>query len=638
VSPFVRSAPAGASDASLRTDIIPAMLSTTSKLRLTVGAGVLSLLLIGGVALSATHRAALVVGDATELRVVQGLLAVMLLVGVVLSWFAYASLQDDIAKRAEVEAALRSSEAKFAGILEIAADSIISVDEQQRILHFNRGAELSFGYAAAEVLGQPLGMLMPPRFRGGHETHVRAFGQTSATSRQMGERREIFGLRRDGSEFPAEASISKLSQVGGARIFTVLLRDISERRRFDEGQRQLAAALAKLGETLEVDVTEHSVAQLPVPWLGDGAMLNVVTGAQELRRVPSATGDAPLDAALRAVIDHPLDFDSPSRVVDVLRRGRTDLVAVVDDEWIEAHTADAAEFARMRALGMSSMLLLPLIAREHVLGVLQVFRVQGKPAFTEADQALAEELALRAAFALDNSRLYATARQATHERDHALGVVSHDLRNPISAIGMSARALLTSLPSDDAERRDLVQNIMASQDLTQRMIRDLLDVASIQMGRLSVERRTEALRPILERAVTLFAREAADKAVALTLETEAALPQVSGDAERLLQVLANLVANSLRFTERGGRVVVSAHRAGDEVEIAVTDSGAGIPAANMPRIFERYWTVRGNAPKGGTGLGLAIARSIVEAHGGRIWAESELGRGSTFRFTVKTAS
>ena len=613
------------------------MLSTTSKLRLVVVAGMLSLLVSGGVALAATQRAATASGDAAELRVVQGLLGVMLLIALVLAWFAYASLQDDLVRRAAVESALRASEAKFAGILEIAADAIISVDEQQRILHFNRGAELAFGYAAAELLGEPLARLLPARFEQSHGAHVREFGRTPESSRQMGARREIFGRRRDGSEFPAEASISKLTTASGARIYTVLLRDVTERRRLDDGQRRLAAAVATLGETLEVDVTERSIAQLPLPWLGDGVLLDVLTGTQQLRRVPAVTGEAGLDDALAAVAAHPIDLDSPSRVVDVLRRGRTDLVPEVDDEWLEAHTADADELLRMRALGMCSVLLVPLVAREHVLGVLTVFRVEGKPAFTDADRVIAEELALRAAFALDNARLYATARLATLARDHALGVVSHDLRNPISAIGMSARALLASIPPDDRERRDLVSNIMESQDLTQRMIRDLLDVASIEVGRLRVERRPEPLAPILERAVALFEREAADRSIAVSLALDGTLPMVSGDAGRLVQVLSNLIANALRFTDRMGQVTVSATRRGEEVEISVEDTGSGIVASNLPVIFERYWTVRGTAPKGGTGLGLAIARSIVEAHGGRIWAESELGKGSTFKFTVRVA-
>jgi PAS domain S-box-containing protein len=611
------------------------MLSTSAKLRLIVGAGVLSVLVVGTVALFATRQMGPDSVDVWRVREIQGLLVVMLLLAVVLAWFAYAGLQDDLTRRAAAEAALRSSEAKFSRILEIAADAIISVDERQRILHFNRGAERIFGYASAEMMGQPLELLLPERFRSGHHGHLAEFGATQVSSRQMAERGEIFGRRKDGTEFPAEASISKLEVTPGERVYTVLMRDISERRQRDEEQQRLAGAVATLGMTLEVDATEASVVQLPLPWLGDGAILDVVTGTQQLRRRPSVTGDLARDAALATLERFPLDMDSPSRSIDVLRHGRTEVVETVTDEWIEAHTADDLEYAAMRAIGMRSLMLLPLVAREHVLGVLKIFRTEGSPPFTARDQVIAEELALRAAFALDNARLYATARQATHARDHALGVVSHDLRNPISAIGMSARALLSALPAADTARRELVGNIMASQELTQRMIRDLLDVASIEIGRLSVERREEALLPILERAVGLFEREASEREVVLAIESVEALPMIAGDAERLVQVLSNLISNALRYTDKDGRITVAARRLGDEVEVAVVDTGTGIPPDILPSIFERYWSVRGNAPKGGTGLGLAIARGIVEAHGGRLWADSVIGHGSTFRFTLR---
>lgn len=613
------------------------MLSTTSKLRLTVGAGVLSVVLVGTVALTATQRAAAIAGGVTELRVVQALLAITLLLAVVLGWLAYASLQDDLVLRGEAEAALRASEAKFAGILDIAADAIISVDDQQRVIHYNRGAERIFGHTADEMIGKSLGILMPDRYRQGHAAHIRAFGQAPELARQMANRREIFGLRKSGDEFPAEASISKLQQANGTMVYTVLLRDVTERRRREEAQRRLAAAVATLGETLEVSATERSIVQLPLPWLGNGAILDVVTGTRFLRRVPASTGNATLDAALGAVARIPLDMDSPSRVVDVLRHAEVEHVAEVTDEWLEAHTADAAAFARMRALGMRSLLLLPLVAREHVLGVLQIFRTAGAAPFTDLERAIAEELALRAAFALDNARLYETAQAATKARDHALGVVSHDLRNPISAIGMSARALLAATAEADAPRRELAENIVTSQELTQRMIRDLLDVANIEVGRLSVERRAEELPPILERAVALFRRESTERGVVLALEPLPKLPTISGDAERLVQVLSNLLSNALRYSERGGRITVRAEAQGDEVRVSVEDTGSGIAPASMPLIFERYWTVRGTAPKGGTGLGLAIARGIVEAHGGRLWAESEVGKGSTFSFTLHSA-
>jgi PAS domain S-box-containing protein len=613
------------------------MFSTSSKLRFVVGAGVLAVLVVGSVALVATERATRVAGVAGALRFVQGLLGLLLLLALVLAWFAYASLQDDLAQRERSERALRASEAKFAGILEIAADAIISVDEQLRILHFNRGAELIFDWTADEVMGKPLSVLIPDRYRKAHSAHVHGFGLTPETSRQMADRREIFGLRRDGSEFPAEASISKLVMATGERLYTVSLRDIGDRLQREEAQRRLAAAVAQLGETLEVGVTERSIVQLALPWLADGAILSVVTGGSALRRLGAVTGDPARDAALAAHASTPLDLDAPARVVDVLRTGRTELVAEVNDEWIEAHSASDVEFARMRALGMRTMLLLPLVAREHVLGVLQIFRTSPRP-YTESERVIAEEIGLRAAFALDNARLYETAQQATSARDHALGVVSHDLRNPISAIGMCARALLQSIPPEEAERHDLARTIVDSTELTQRMIRDLLDVANIEVGRLAVERRTEPVGPILERAVALFTGDAEVRGVALSLTAAPApLPTVVGDAERLVQVLANLISNALRHTQRGGSVEVGAHRTDGTVEFSVSDTGGGIPPQSMPLIFDRYWTVKGNAPKGGTGLGLAIARGIVEAHGGRIWAESEFGVGSTFRFTVPAA-
>ncbi len=610
------------------------MLSTQSKLRYIVGAGVLALIVLGSVALSTTRRAAADGIDDPALRVAQALVIILIILAIVLAWFAYASLHDDLVQRVNVEQALRASEAKFSGILEIAADAIISVDERQRIVHYNLGAERIFGWKAAEVMGHELGMLLPERFRAGHARFMQGFGGGAESARQMGERRVIAGLRRDGLEFPAEASISKLTLASGERIYTVLLRDVTDRKQREQAQQQLTHAVAVLGETLDVAATERSIVQLPLGWLGDGAVLDVFSGGPKLRRVAARPADARLAAALAQLEQQGIDMDSPSRVVDVIRRGVMEHVPEITEEWLEAHSGTAEELARAREMAIGSALLLPLIAREHVLGVLTIFRTKPVRPFTDADQEIASELALRAAFALDNARLYETAQQATIARDHALGVVSHDLRNPISAIGMCARALLAATADGDAERRGLVTTIVDSTELTQRMIRDLLDVASIEVGRLSIERRQVALKAVLDRAVELFRREASERGVSLRVAPMGTVPEASGDEERLVQVLANLLGNALRFTERGGEVSVGAQRVDSFVEVYVRDNGAGIPPTELPRIFDRYWSVRRNAPKGGTGLGLAIARGIVEAHGGRLWAQSEVGKGSTFRFTV----
>ncbi len=610
------------------------MLSTQSKLRYIVGAGVSALVVLGGIALSATRRVVAEGVDDPTLRLAQALVILLIILAVVLAWFAYASLHDDIARRLSAEEALRASEAKLSGILEIAADAIISVDERQYIVRYNHGAERIFGWSAHEVLGQKLSVLLPERYRAGHAQSMQGFGNSSQNARQMGARSVISGLRKDGLEFPAEASISKLALPSGEQLYTVLLRDVTERREREMAQKLLTHAVAELGETLDVAETEKSIVELPLAWLADGAVLDVFTGGPQLRRVTARPKQPELADALVKLERLAIDMDSPSRVVDVIRRGVAEHMPDVTDEWLEAHSSSPEELVQSRALNIGSVLLLPLVAREHVLGVLSIFRLRPARPFSESDQEIARELALRAAFALDNARLYETAQQATIARDHALGVVSHDLRNPISAIGMCARALLAATSAEDTERRGLVTTIVDSTELTQRMIRDLLDVASIEVGRLAIERRQVAIAPVLARAIELFRREATERGVTLRLANIAVLPEVMGDEHRLVQVLANLLGNAMRFTERGGEVSVGAVKTSGFLEISVHDTGSGIPASELPRIFDRFWSVRRNAPKGGTGLGLAIARGIIEAHGGRLWAESEVGKGSTFRFTV----
>src|SRR6185312_2603247 len=179
----------------------------------------------------------------------------------------------------DVEHDLRVSETKFAGIRDIAADASITGDEAQRILHFNTGAERILGYSRSEMIGQPLERLIPERFRAAHEGHMRRFGAGPETSRRMGERREIFGLRRGDIEFPAEASISRLATPTGM-LFTVVLRDITERKRIEHEQRFLATLGEELARSLDYDATAQLAANVAVPALADACLLDLLDGDQ----------------------------------------------------------------------------------------------------------------------------------------------------------------------------------------------------------------------------------------------------------------------------------------------------------------------------------------------------------------------
>jgi signal transduction histidine kinase len=329
---------------------------------------------------------------------------------------------------------------------------------------------------------------------------------------------------------------------------------------------------------------------------------------------------------------HSLTYDSPSPIVDVVRRNRRELVDTVDDDWLES-SADPETIAHWRALGARSLLILPLHAGGETLGALTLIRTDDGQ-FDAERRAVTDKYVAAAATALANARLYDAAREANRARDEVLGIVSHDLRNPISAIAMCARVLEENPPADEAARKDLLVTIRESTEWVNHLIEDLLDVANIERGRLSLEVRSEEPSQLALQALHMFEVEADEHGIALEAQLPTNLPLATADGARVVQVLGNLLRNALKFTPRGGRVVIAVEPRGANLMFSVVDTGPGISAENLSRVFDRYWQSSAGARARGAGLGLSIAKGIVEAHGGRIWAESELGKGSTFAFTI----
>jgi PAS domain S-box-containing protein len=536
-----------------------------------------------------------------------------------------------LGEQRRIQDELRASEAKFSGILAIAADAIITVDHTQRIVHFNRGAEEIFGYTASEAIGRHLAILLPPRFRDSHSGHMERFAQSATTARRMGERRAIFGLRSDGTEFPAEASISKFVLPDGI-LFTVVLRDITRQKRAEEGERFLSAASGDLAQTLAVDATLHAIVDLPVPHLADACILDLVGPSGEFVRLTSTRQRSELTPALHELATRPLTVDSPSPVIDAIRRNRREYIGAVDDDWLESNL-DLEMIPHWRALGARSLFIVPLHSSGETRGALTLIRTE-LDAFDDDRRVLAEKYAASAATALENARLYDTAQRANRARDEMLGIVSHDLRNPLSAIAMCARVLKESPPADQAARGELLDTIRESTDWMNRLIADLLDVANIERERLSLEVSPHEPAQLALQAMHMFDVEAKQHGIDLTARLATNLPLVAADGARVVQVLGNLVRNAIKFTPRNGSVVIAAEPHESGVLFSVRDTGSGIPKDHQARVFDRYWQTSKGARVRGTGLGLSIAKGIVEAHGGRISVESEEGKGSMFAFTI----
>jgi signal transduction histidine kinase len=460
---------------------------------------------------------------------------------------------------------------------------------------------------------------------------MRHFAESPVKARRMGERREIFGVRRDGSEFPAEASISKLNGPAGP-LYTVVLRDITERRRSEEDERFLAASATEMARSLDYFAVVQTIADLAATRLGDAAILDVIESDGSLRRIAGASAPG-RKVLLAEIAKEGLSWESPSPVIDAIRRGTSELVTGIDDDWIEAHE-EMALVQAWRTLGAHSLLTVPLVAAGRPLGALTVFLVDQKRHFTPESRSLVEKFALPVALSLINAALYSSAQRANHARDEVLGVVSHDLRNPLSAIAMCARVLRENPPDEPAARAELLSTIGESVDAMNRLIQDLVDVASIERGQLSLERGPVAPERILDRAAHMFRVEAESHGIALTRDAANGLTEINADEARLVQVLSNLIRNAVKFTPDGGRIALRVEPVDGAVRFSVADTGIGIDPSLHHRIFDRYWHMSTGARKRGTGLGLSIAKGIVEAHGGRMTVESDTGRGSTFAFTI----
>jgi PAS domain S-box-containing protein len=420
-----------------------------------------------------------------------------------------------------------------------------------------------------------------------------------------------------------------------------LAREQAARAEAENSQRRatlLAEASRVLSASFDYETTLAALVRLAVPAIADYCALDIVEAEDRFERIGEAHADPGKTMLLREVASFPRSALTASHpLIRVMTTGEPVLEAEITPAFIrKSFTADASRKV-VEALAPRSLICVPLASSGKPLGALTlVCSDTSARRFTIADLSLAADLARRAAIVVEHARLFHEAQQATRARDDVLAVVAHDLRNPLNTVSMAVSLMLESTPPERVQERRQVEIVRRAADRMNRMIQDLLDVKRMESGRLSIDLNLESPAALINDTIDMLRPLAAGSTIRLETSIDDDLPPVLADASRIQQVLSNLVGNAVKFTPHSGRITVCAEQLENEVRFGVIDTGAGIPAEQLPHIFGRFWQAR-SSDRRGIGLGLAIAKGIVEAHNGRIWVESHVGLGSTFYFTLPCA-
>jgi signal transduction histidine kinase/DNA-binding response OmpR family regulator len=396
--------------------------------------------------------------------------------------------------------------------------------------------------------------------------------------------------------------------------------------------RLLADASRALAASFDCDTTLSQLARLLVPRLGDACI--IALAEKQTRLVGIAHRDAALERELHAARPALERHDWFAPLVERLGQAHAGTYGDVAADRIARAVPDPAAADLVRALAPRSALILPLVVPSGRMGTLLLLRSDAG-AYDADDVALGEDVAYRAAVAIENARLFQQTQQATRARDEMLGVVAHDLRNPLNAISMSGELVLETLPAGADAQRHAIEVILRSAATMQRLIDDLLDVQRLDTQGITFDVFDVDLGSVVRQAVDMLQPLAHARRVELVVTPETGA-RVLADPARLHQVISNLVGNAIKFTPEHGRIEIEVESRGGEAVVRIGDTGPGIAPDELPHVFSRYWQAR-RGDRRGLGLGLAIARGIVDAHGGRIWVESAHGAGSTFSFTVPLA-
>jgi signal transduction histidine kinase len=467
-----------------------------------------------------------------------------------------------------------------------------------------------------------------------NEWPIRVALETGATIRG----REIEIVRADGSRGVGRFDAVPVRCDQGnilAAVMTAL--DVTDQRRRLTSRRFLSDAGTLIASSLDYVSTLRNLARLAVPALADWCTVDLLDPAGEIERVAIESIDARRAAtAMQLARRYPPTLETEVGVARVIRTGTSELAPRVTPEMLDRFTRSAKQRKFLGELGIESVMIVPLVSRGNPIGSIILVSAESGRRYTPDDLEVAEELATRAALAVENSRLFDQSRAATEAKSDFLAVMSHELRTPLTAIIGFAELLQLGVPDPvTAKQKEQAERIEISARHLLQLIEEILTLVTIESGERRAHRSEVHVNSLIRRAVAIIEPMARVKDLPFSVTYAPGDPILRSDSDKLLQVLLNLLSNAVKFTHEG-EIAIRAACEGDSLVFEVSDTGIGLSPEHLARIFEPFWQAERPITRraGGTGLGLTICHRLADLLAAEIEAEGEEGAGCTFRVRI----
>lgn len=529
------------------------------------------------------------------------------------------------------EGLIREKDARLKLLVDRARDyAVVIIDRAGNVVEWAGGAESITGFAPADLVGGTAERFFTPEDRAAGVPEMEL--ATALSDGRVEDKR--WHLKKDGSQFFADGVMVPLRDDDGSlHGFGKVFRDVTSRKRAEDAVQFLANASASLAELVDYQSTLNRIANLAVGGFAEWCVVDLLDENGQRERLAVTAADLNDKAAYQA-------FQGDDDVVpQVFRTGQPEVVFDLSEVKTLGATPPTDWIERLRTFGVRSYLSVPLLSHGTVIGAITFLSSSSRRRFGTEELRVARSLAERVTVAIENAQLYRALQEQDRRKDEFLATLAHELRNPLSPVRNGIEILrLGGTAQDDA---GAILSMMDRQlgHMT-HLVDDLLDVARVSSGKVVLRKGQVTLREVVEAAVETSRQVISTSNHKLDVELPDEPIALNADRTRLVQVLANLLNNSAKYTPAGGRIDVSARREDSEVVLRVVDTGIGIPSEMLPKVFDMFVQVGASLDRseGGLGIGLTLVRRLVEMHGGSVMAESPgLGQGSVFTVRLPIA-